>query len=228
MPRSKTEDKLHEALRRAISRLNESRKSDFKIVREPHVGPFTPDFLFPEIAVIVEVEGPHHFGPEASKRDQERESYFHNNGYETIRVSAEQVSDDANSAASFILQQVRQIQRFKKNAPPLFGTQEANLMLVQFKEGIGFWVEGDQASRWWTLYSSALKENWLGSGLGEKEHASLAWNKYVRGDSTVRAKLDYHSIVPGEAKKFSQRLMGRRVVDATEEGNDVVVIIDTG
>ncbi len=66
------------------------------------------------------MEGPHHYSPEASKRDQIRESYFRNNGYNPIRVSAEQVSDGPDSVASYILE-VARTQRYRENAPPIRG-----------------------------------------------------------------------------------------------------------
>ncbi len=67
MPASKTEYKLHEALRRRIVKRPLADRSKLQIVREPNVGPFKPDFLFPDLDLIVEVEGPHHFSPRSVK-----------------------------------------------------------------------------------------------------------------------------------------------------------------
>ncbi len=67
-------------------------------------------------------------------------------------------------------------------------------MLVQFEGGIGFWAEGEDASKWWNLYTQALKEDWLKNGKGETTHQDLRWNKYVTGDKTVMARLDYEGV----------------------------------
>ncbi len=164
--------------------------------------------------------------PGASRRDQERENYFRNNGYNPILVSAEQVSDDPDSLASFILE-VATTQQQKEKAPPLWGDRVADFVLVQFNDRVGFWTEGEDASKWWSLYSQSLREDWLRSGEGEETHANIRWNKYVNSDKTVRAKLDYATLGPEEARRFAQCLIGRRIVEAAAEGNSAMVRIDT-
>jgi very-short-patch-repair endonuclease len=51
-------------------------------------GPYVADFLFPEIGLCVEVDGPHHEKLEQRARDKQRDTYFYDHGFVTIRISS--------------------------------------------------------------------------------------------------------------------------------------------
>ncbi len=222
---SKTEDKLYEGLRRELSKVPLTYRSRFKIERQAHVGPYTPDFVLPELMVIVEVEGPHHYSQSASHKDHERENYFRNMGYLPLRISAEQVSDDPDSVATFVIQQAKN-QQYRDRALSLKLDRTATIMLVEFADGIGFCLEWEEATKWWSLYVRTLRENWLKNGQAEFDHENFHWNRYMRGDKSVDATLAYESRDHQDALRFAKHLIGKRVIAADAENDQVKVKIE--
>ena len=76
---SASEDRLWQALR----------KLQLRIRRQSPVGPYVADIVSHAAKLVVEVDGGVHRLPEVEARDAERDAWFRSEGYEVMRVSAE-------------------------------------------------------------------------------------------------------------------------------------------
>ena len=57
-----------------------------KFRREYTIGPYTVDFCCVALKLIVEVDGEHHFQEQGRQRDQRRDRYLGDLGYEVLRI----------------------------------------------------------------------------------------------------------------------------------------------
>lgn len=90
MMRSKTEDRLHEAL--------DARGIPHR--QSVHIGRYEVDFVVGE-ALIIEVDGYHHLSRSRQRRDAEKSAYLRAKGYRVRRIAASEVWM-ANKLESFI------------------------------------------------------------------------------------------------------------------------------
>jgi very-short-patch-repair endonuclease len=77
------------------------------------------------LKLIIEVDGEHHLSEEGRRRDQRRDAYLKEHGYEVLRIPGYQVVRDAAGVRSRIEQAIDQ--RVKQKSPstptPLPGDQ---------------------------------------------------------------------------------------------------------
>ena len=55
--------------------------------RQAPIGVYVADFAIQSVKLIIEVDGEHHFMPEAIQRDAKRDAWFTGQGYEIIRFT---------------------------------------------------------------------------------------------------------------------------------------------
>ncbi len=66
--------------------------------RKQHpIGPYVADFYCPVARLIVEVDGEAHSRSDRPQRDEARDRFLVENGYEIMRVSAREVLDDMDA-----------------------------------------------------------------------------------------------------------------------------------
>jgi very-short-patch-repair endonuclease len=71
--------------------------------RQVPIGPYIVDFLCPERALIVEVDGDQHGHDEAMARDKVRTEWLAQNGYQVIRFWNDEVVSNIDGVCSTIL-----------------------------------------------------------------------------------------------------------------------------
>nr|WP_304363615.1 endonuclease domain-containing protein [Jiella sp. LLJ827] len=84
--------------------LRARRLNGLKFKRQEPLGPYICDFVCHERRLIVEADGWQH---EGSKRDADRDRYFEDRGYRTIRFSNGTILEDADAVASQIIDAAR-------------------------------------------------------------------------------------------------------------------------
>jgi len=67
--------------------LRSLRLKGFKFRRQHPVGPYIADFCCPQHRFIVELDGSVHGQPSQAKRDECRDTYLKNRGYDVLRLS---------------------------------------------------------------------------------------------------------------------------------------------
>ena len=80
-----------------------SRPGGFKFRRQHPIGPYVVDFCCLSERFVVEVDGEAHGHPDQVKFDGRRVSFFKENGFRVLRVSARRVLGDADAAAEAIV-----------------------------------------------------------------------------------------------------------------------------
>ncbi len=218
---SKTEDHLYSSMRKAF----QGRKYTLK--RQARIGRFTVDFLMEQTRLVVEVEGPFHDTPQASKRDRERMNYLNNLGYRVLRLSSEQVNEDPDAAARYVLAEAQRTP-VGTDSPPLEGMKRVRRILVEYQTDEGDWLEGEEADRWWSTIRQLILDAWAQGKEAYTTHVNSHWNHYVSTDKNIKAQVDYEAGPEEDAQRFAARLPGRRVIQAFPENGKVVVKIGLG
>jgi hypothetical protein len=67
------------------------------------VGPYTADFLFPDHALVIEIDGPHHATRRGQRHDRRRDAWFARRGLRTHRFETDQVGDDPDEVVATLL-----------------------------------------------------------------------------------------------------------------------------
>lgn len=65
--------------------LRNRRLANTKFRREHPIGIYTVDFVCLELKLVVEVDGKDHFTTEGQRRDERRDCYLRDEGYEVLR-----------------------------------------------------------------------------------------------------------------------------------------------
>jgi very-short-patch-repair endonuclease len=65
-----------------------------KFRREHPIPPYTVDFVCLALALIVEVDGEHHFTEEGKRRDEKRDQFLREKGFEVLRFDGYQVTQN--------------------------------------------------------------------------------------------------------------------------------------
>jgi hypothetical protein len=193
--------------------------------RQEKIGRFTADFCFTKPRVVIEVEGPFHDTPQHEKRDRERMNYLTNIGYRVLRISTEQIGEDVDSVARFVVSEALRAPA-GTDSPPLDKTRQVRRVLIEYESGDGDWLEGEEASNWWAEVRELLLDSWTHGGEAYHRHMGSHWNHYVTTDKSVRALVEYESGPNGDASRFATRLLGRHVVESKPENDKVLVKID--
>ena len=81
--------------------LRAKRLDGMKFRRQEPLGPYICDFVCHQRKLIVEADGWQH---EGSRRDADRDRYFENEGYRTIRFPNEDILEDADAVALRIIE----------------------------------------------------------------------------------------------------------------------------
>ena len=79
-----------------------------KFRREYTIGPYTVDFCCIALKLIVEVDGEHHFQERGRQRDQRRDRYLADLGYEVLRIPGYDLLRDPLAARQRIEQAIQQ------------------------------------------------------------------------------------------------------------------------
>jgi very-short-patch-repair endonuclease len=73
-----------------------------KFRRQHPIGPYVADFRCASAKLVIEVDGAVHDAPGRPDRDNEREGFLVENGYQVVRVPAADVLKDADAVAASI------------------------------------------------------------------------------------------------------------------------------
>jgi very-short-patch-repair endonuclease len=216
---SNTENRLYLSIKKALQ------GRDLGLKRQEKIGRFTVDFCFTKPRVVVEVEGPFHDTPAHEKRDRERMNYLTNIGYRVLRITTEQISEDVDSVARFVVAEALRAP-IGTDSPPLDRTRKVRCVLIEYESGDGDWLEGEEAAGWWASVRELLVDSWTHGGEAYHRHVDSHWNHYVTTDQSVRAQVEYESGPDGDASRFAARLLGRHVVQAKSENDKILIRVD--
>lgn len=81
-----------------------ARKRIAGILAEQWIGRYRVDFLVPDAAVVVEVDGPIHDQPEKSLSDRKRDRYLQREGYTVVRFKNKEVTEDVDRCVDEVVQ----------------------------------------------------------------------------------------------------------------------------
>ena len=73
-----------------------------KFTRQHPIGPYVADFCCTAARLVIEVDGAAHDAGDRPERDDERERFLVQNGYQVIRVPAADVMRDADAVAASV------------------------------------------------------------------------------------------------------------------------------
>jgi len=88
--------------------LRNRRLANAKFRREHPIGIYTVDFVCLKLKLIVEVDGKDHFTSEGKRRDQRRDCYLRNEGYEVLRIAGFRVTQDRSAVRTEIETSVKE------------------------------------------------------------------------------------------------------------------------
>ncbi len=71
--------------------------------KQTPIGAYFPDFVIHEHRLIIEVDGEHHFTPEALARDAKRDAWLRGVGYRVIRFNTGELSENFDGCVEEIL-----------------------------------------------------------------------------------------------------------------------------
>ena len=83
-----------------------SRQTGRKVFRQYVIGDYIVDFLFPEINLVVEVDGAYHSEREQIEDDERRERDLNKMNYNVIRFSNEEILYDIEKVIERILKEL--------------------------------------------------------------------------------------------------------------------------
>ncbi len=86
------------------SKLRDRRFTCHKFRRQHPVGPFIADFACPDAGLVIELDGGQHFDAAAITADARRSTFFHLQGYTTLRFTNREVLGETESVLASILQ----------------------------------------------------------------------------------------------------------------------------
>ncbi len=86
------------------SKLRDRRFTGRKFRRQHPIGPFVADFCCVESQLVIELDGGPHFEPEAITADARRSTFFHLQGFTTLRFTNREVLAETESVLTSILQ----------------------------------------------------------------------------------------------------------------------------
>jgi very-short-patch-repair endonuclease len=216
---SNTENRLYFSIRKALQ------GRDLGLKRQEKIGRFTADFCFTKPRVVVEVEGPFHDTPQHEKHDRERMNYLTNIGYRVLRISTEQIGEDVDSVARFVVAEALRAPA-GADSPPLDKARQVKRVLIEYESGDGDWLEGEEAANWWAGVRELLVDSWTHGGEAYHTHVKSHWNHYVTSDRSISARVVYESGPDGDAHRFATRLLGRHIVGAKPESDGIIIKID--
>ena len=95
---------MTEGERRLWSELREFRRLyGVHVRRQAPVGPFIADFAIHERALVIEVDGEHHFTPAGLTRDSKRDDWFASQGYKVLRFNTGELAESFDGCIEEIL-----------------------------------------------------------------------------------------------------------------------------
>jgi len=85
---------MTEGERKLWSELREFRRLyGIHVRRQAPIGPYVVDFVIHERHLVIEVDGEHHFTTTGLVRDRERDEWFADQGYNTLRFNTGELSE---------------------------------------------------------------------------------------------------------------------------------------
>ena len=110
---TKSEELLWQALRG-------KKLGGLKFRRQQPIGPFVVDFYNSEYRLVIEVDGPIH--DRQKHADQERQAMLELLGLNVLRIKAELVEKDMNTALEIIRAKIRELNSLSADSPsPIWG-----------------------------------------------------------------------------------------------------------
>ncbi|MGF7004777.1 endonuclease domain-containing protein [Aminobacter sp. BE322] len=98
---------MTEGERKLWSELKEFRRLyGLQARKQAPIGPYIADFVLREKAVVIEVDGEHHFRAEQMERDRARDIWFREQGYRVLRFSTGELADSFDGCVEEILREV--------------------------------------------------------------------------------------------------------------------------
>ena len=97
--------------RRLWSELRDFRRLyGLHVRKQVPMGPFVADFAIHGRALVIEVDGEHHFLPGQMCRDARRDEWFTGQGYRVLRFSTGELSDSFDGCVEEILRELRLVE----------------------------------------------------------------------------------------------------------------------
>jgi very-short-patch-repair endonuclease len=100
------------------ARLRNLRSRGLSFRRQHPIGPYVADFYCTAARLVVEVDGGHHTEDRQIVRDERRDAYMRDLGYEVLRVSSSEIMRNADDAADGIVQAAAALTRKARCLPP--------------------------------------------------------------------------------------------------------------
>jgi very-short-patch-repair endonuclease len=69
------------------SKIRRKQLEDSQFYRQKNIGRYIVDFYCPKGKLIIEIDGGQHYGNDGMKKDQERDRYLHDLGFDVLRFS---------------------------------------------------------------------------------------------------------------------------------------------
>ena len=90
--------------RKLWSELREYRRLyGLHVRRQAPIGPYVADFVIHERALVIEVDGEHHFLPDRMTADAQRDAWLRSKGYRTLRFNTGELFDSFDGCVEEIL-----------------------------------------------------------------------------------------------------------------------------
>ena len=87
--------------------LRNRRLANAKFRREHPIGIYTVDFVCLKLMLIVGVDGKDHMTAEGKRRDERRDAFLRNEGYQVLRIAGFRVTQDRNAVRAEIEQAIK-------------------------------------------------------------------------------------------------------------------------
>ena len=94
------------------NKLKQKQMLGYQFYRQKPIGPYIADFYAPAAALVVEVDGAHHFEETQAARDQARTDYLTRHGIRVIRFNDREVLLEIDSVIETIAAQVEARRKF--------------------------------------------------------------------------------------------------------------------
>ena len=83
------------------------KQTGYKFRRQESLGPYITDFFCHEKGIVIEVDGDYHALEIFAEKDKKRDEYLQERGYEVLRYSTQEVSENLDGVVIDIMKHCR-------------------------------------------------------------------------------------------------------------------------
>lgn len=87
--------------------LKGGRYGDFHVRKQHPIGPYVLDFFCASVRLCIEVDGASHSAGDRPERDDRRDAWLAERGIRTLRINAQLVLEDIDSAVAMVVEAAR-------------------------------------------------------------------------------------------------------------------------